>query len=82
MITDEKHAELRNLMTPIVNYFAMLQSKDKVTKSTLHQFNALIDKECEKIINVNLPKVREILSNERETVRKHCVAYIIFWLLF
>lgn len=70
MITDEKHAELRNVMTPIVNYFAMLQTSNKVTDSTKQKFNELLDSEYKKIINVTLPKVKEILSNELQSVNR------------
>lgn len=71
MITDEKHAELRNVMTPIVNYFAMLQTSNKVTDSTKQKFNELLDSEYKKIINVTLPKVKEILSNELQSVNRN-----------
>jgi hypothetical protein len=53
---DTKITELRNLMTPMVNYFAML----KQVKSYPYMQSYLDEQAIQ--VNINMPRVREILS--------------------
>jgi len=69
MIKDEKHWELNNLMSPIINYFSMYESlytiEDEKKKTGIRE---LIVKERE-VINSVIPKILNILKpNEPKTV--------------
>jgi len=68
----EKHWELNNLMTPIVNYFSMYKELDNPqNKSKINGIIKLIKQE-RKVVHEVMPKILEILSsNERESVGKH-----------
>jgi hypothetical protein len=71
MITDEKHAELNNLMTPIVNYFCMIQNAETIPKDKLDKFTNLLTEEI-KVIFETIPKIKEILKpNESKTVNRN-----------
>ncbi len=55
-MADTKITQLRNLMTPLVNYFTMLSSKECSDKAV-----RLIEHDKKQSI-INLPKIREILA--------------------
>ena len=55
-MTDTKITQLRNLMTPLVNYFTMLNSKECSDKAV-----RMIEHDKKQSI-INLPKIREILA--------------------
>lgn len=55
-MADTKITQLRNLMTPLVNYFTMLNSKECSDKAV-----RMIEHDKKQSI-INLPKIREILA--------------------
>jgi len=59
-MAETKIKKLRNLMTPIVNYFAMVQLNLDKTNPKYQKYIELLDVEKDKCIKI-LPEIEEIL---------------------
>ena len=68
MIADKEHAELRNLMTPLVNYFSLIERYNSIKDNDkISVIKELLEKE-EKMVCSNLPKIREILDADDKKI--------------
>jgi len=62
MINDKNHADLRNKMSPVVNYFDMVKKFDKTTdEETKKILSKFIEKE-KKNVNRIMPSILKILK--------------------
>ncbi len=71
MITDKKHLELRNLFTPIVNYFCILKELDEHENMEIEKFSKLLQilHDEQKIIYEVISKIRKILNEDKNSER-------------
>lgn len=71
MIADKEHSELRNLMTPLVNYFSMKKNMIGLSPSDFSKANKIANKEL-KIIFASIPRIREILNGATVSEVREC----------
>lgn len=61
MLTNEQHADLNNKMSPILNYFKMLENLDEIPENKRDEFEQLLNKQKD-VCFENIPLIEKILK--------------------